>query len=221
MLEIQYGWRPLLQDIYEASRALAWHLGDPYKQRLRVTVRKEKDLLKVSTWPGKPLGTVPQTYAKNWCNSRATIRQQRWLTAIIAERPESIPAALGLLDPEVIAWEATPFSFVADWAIPIGDWLESRAYASRLKGTFITSDLFLNHHFPNEGSFVSGNPRAQRKIVSFTRVISNTLAVPMPAVKPLSKVASFQHCLNGLALMVSVVSGGKKSPTWTSPHHRL
>jgi hypothetical protein len=36
-----------------------------------------------------------------------------------------LPARLGLLNPAEVIWELVPFSFVADWFLPIGDYLSA------------------------------------------------------------------------------------------------
>jgi hypothetical protein len=128
---------------------------------------------------------------------------KRGIVAYITENGNSsIAATLGLLDPELVAWELVPFSFVADWFIPIGQWMEARAKASRLTGTFVTSDkaTCLIDQLTIAGVSCSGYG-AQ---ISFNRSISSTLDVPMPTFKPLTKVASWQHCANALALAVGM-----------------
>jgi hypothetical protein len=37
--------------------------------------------------------------------------------------------------------------------------------------------------------------------------LGNTISVPLPNVKPLSKVASWQHCANALALLTQMGTG--------------
>lgn len=107
---------------------------------------------------------------------------------------------------ESVAWELTPWSFVVDWFIPIGDWLTARGHAQGLKGTFITSDKKTGVANTPTGDFTLNQytwiSPCYRHIV-FDRTISFVLGVPMPTLKPLAKAASWRHCANAVALLVS------------------
>lgn len=192
-LEIQYGWLPLLNDAEECAKSIAHALNVPFAQTYRTSVLREKEY----PMSGGTVGPVSDR-----AEHQATHSHRRSLIAKISEKP-SVLAQLGLLDPELVAWELVPFSFVADWFIPIGSYLEARAAASRLTGTFITSDKILSH----DGSIFITNQVVGRQAckggtgrMTFTRTISTSLSVPMPNLKPLEKVASWQHCANAVAL---------------------
>lgn len=193
-LELQYGWLPLLKDAESAAQSLAHALQAPCTQRYAVTVRRETNASRFDTasYPGVTI---------RWVNSKS---HRRGLIAYISEKP-SWPALLGLLDPELVAWELLPFSFIADWFIPIGPWMEARALASRLTGTFVTSDkrTAFSGRATWSGLTTASSSSSYRQ-VSFSRSVSSTLDVPMPVFKSLSRVASWQHCTNALALMTGV-----------------
>lgn len=154
-----------------------------------------------------------------WKLEFANVEQlvSRQIVAYIQEE-ESIPKLLGLMDPELVAWELVPFSFVIDWFAPVGSWLEARAFASSLKGLFVTTDFqkvhcggFKQAKFRDESlgltsvmSPVSGGDYRYTGI-TVQRTVSSSLNVPMPKVKTLAKALSLQHCLNGIALLTSAV----------------
>jgi len=195
-LELQYGWLPLLKDAEACAQSLAHYLNFPATQTYRVGVRREANTHTLDH--GNPSFKLDLYGAKS---------HRRGLIARISEKPTGW-AVLGLLDPELVAWELVPFSFVADWFIPIGQWMESRAWASRLTGTFITT----NKRFARIGPVLfNGKQRtpSQYRQMVFDRAISTTLAVPMPQVKPLGQIASWQHCANAVALVTQVFGGGK------------
>ncbi len=198
-LELQYGWLPLLKDAEACAQSLAHALNFPMVQTYRVSVRRETDTV-AST---KPNGVTVVTTHK-------TKSHRRSLIARISEKPTGW-ATLGLLDPELVAWELLPFSFVADWFIPIGSWMEARAWASRLTGTFITTDKRWALAGP---VLIDGSSRTESRYrnLLFDRTISTTLAVPMPQMKSLGKVASWQHCANAIALVTQVFSPKRTSP---------
>jgi len=202
-LELQYGWLPLLSDAKSGAEQLADVLNVPRRQRYSAKVREERVTKTVHEWgaSGTPCGSMIFQ-----AQSQATRIHERTLRAYISEGP-TVPQMLGLLNPELVAWELLPYSFVADWFIPIGDWLEARALASHLVGTFVTTDFItgtnevpvaLNGGFtlsPGEGS-----PTPWVRI-QLDRTVSNVLDVPMPTFKPLTEAASWRHCANAVALL--------------------
>ncbi len=198
-LELQYGWLPLLKDAEACAQSLAHALNYPTVQTYRVGVRRETDDVLVDN--SNPAFKLALHRTKS---------HRRGLIARISEKPTGW-ATLGLLDPELVAWELLPFSFVADWFIPIGSWMEARAWASRLTGTFITTDKRSALAGP---VLFNGAPRTASRYrnMLFDRTISTTLAVPMPQMKSLGKVASWQHCANAIALVTQVFSPKRTSP---------
>jgi hypothetical protein len=199
-LEIQYGWRPLLEDTVACMEQLSHILNTPAQTSYKVTVRRESRTVRVSQ-----VG-----YNANQTATAQSVRiHRRSLIARITESP-SVVQMSGLLDPELVAWELLPFSFVADWFIPIGSWMEARALAGRLKGTFVTSDIQTGFNFtPRSKYFRDNNLRANYRGVDFTRSISTALKVPMPNFKGLAKAASWQHCANAVALVTGLATGAK------------
>lgn len=198
-LELQYGWLPLLGDMKSGAEQLAHILIAPKTKRYKVSIKK--------TFDTKEL----RDYSWLWEVHKST--NARYLTAHLTEQP-SLLGISGLLDPELVAWELLPFSFIADWVVPIGDYLEARAFSRRLTGTFVTTD-FSYQYCKNlgaqkrpPGDVAAGNVSKfdsngiYSKVISINRTISSTLVVPMPVVKPISKIASWQHMANGLALLV-------------------
>nr|UJQ85023.1 MAG: hypothetical protein 1 [Leviviridae sp.] len=209
-LELQYGWRPLVNDAEAAAHALAHHLSVPARKSYRVKINRN-----TVVW-----GNAPQTDYRTfgYCKQSLAKGHTRWILARIAESdlPTTVQK-LGLQDPELVAWELLPFSFVADWFIPIGGWMEARAMASRLRGTFIYSDKkTVKADMSAAGRVYTPGPKGYMwrtpwpmagwcyERVSFDRTISTVLKVPMPEFKPLSKVASWQHCANAVALLTQV-----------------
>lgn len=194
-LELQYGWRPLLQDVHNASESLANQIHAPARKVYRVKGRARQVAVNPS-YPG--------------CFSRTTGQ----ILAVIAEQP-SLLKKLGLTDPSSLAWELLPWSFVADWFIPIGDYLSARSFASGLKGTFVTTIVSRVAYYGQPKSYppqwiVTGADGFKYKYLSLRRTIDTSLQVPLPEPKPLTQALSVQHCLNGIALLHQVM-GGKRN----------
>lgn len=107
-LELQYGWKPLINDISAAAEMVKLH---PKEERVkaRSTNRGGAHLNSSSN-----IGTV-----KVFNNDK---RLQE--IVVVASQP-SMMERLGLSDAASIAWELVPFSFVLDWFGPISDYLAS------------------------------------------------------------------------------------------------
>lgn len=126
-LELQYGWTPLFMDISNLADALAKR-DKPRSQRLFV----KKAIPKVVRT------SAPKLKAEGYGIYRKSI------IAYVEEVFPSLADRMGLYDPVSVAWELTPFSFVADWVLPIGDYVRARSLVSRLKGKFVltTTDKY-------------------------------------------------------------------------------
>jgi len=190
-LQLQYGWRPLLQDCKDGAEFLAHHLNSPIQQTVRVSREQPGSV----TWSG----TAGWKYSKSQILTRGSIK------ALIKEK--NVPALAGLQDPASVAWELVPYSFVADWFIPIGTYLHARGLSQSLTGTFVTSQVYRERHSGIEnfglgyGFGLQGDVMLEKG--SMTRSVSTTLQIPLPSMKPLSKVASWEHCANAVALLTS------------------
>jgi len=122
-LEYSYGWKPLLNDVYNHAEALAAFMTN-HGNVVRLIKGRAKTERK-SEWSDKVL----------WDNGVVAYRRfqslisRRWVEyGVYFKIPEgqlSAANVFGLTNPWVVAWEIVPFSFIADWFIPIGTALES------------------------------------------------------------------------------------------------
>jgi len=202
-LELQYGWLPLLKDVKGGAELLSHQLH--LRHRLRFKVRSVLENVQPDVGGGY----------YQWQDRKATIKKQ--IIAWFSE-PPSVAALSGILDPELVAWELVPFSFVADWVAPIGSYLEARAFTGRMVGTFVTTTVNRQHigglkskpYSTGTGQgttlfeFSASSGGYENNTVSMTRIISSTLSVPAPVVKPWTKIASWQHCANAIALLAGI-----------------
>lgn len=188
-LELQYGWLPLVNDVYEGAIFLAHHLNVPLQKVYRVSRRV--------LGQGYSIGN---TFA--WSFEDIKIRESKTLKATIREK--NVVGLSGLLDPLPIVWELLPYSFIIDWFIPIGNYLAGRGLASSVEGTFVTSyyRLFESGRPVLKAPLLynSGRNEFRYKKVLVNRTVSSSLAVPLPSIKPLGDVPSWQRAANGIAL---------------------
>lgn len=203
-LELQYGWLPLVKDAHGGAEALAQQLNEPLVQTYRVRRRK---------WmtPTPPTSIILE--GKDWEYIGVTQAQ------LIARIKEVDSVALnGLADPASVLWELTPWSFVADWFIPVGNYLAARGLSRAVTGTFVTTittkQFSRCSQFKNPGGLQVWLPGDQPDFASFSvtmnRTVSTTLSVPRPQFKPLEQVLSWKRATNAVALLVTNFGGGGK-----------
>lgn len=127
-LEWKYGWGPLLADVKGAGE----FVGSLVMQRPpRFAVRSGKtEKVKNYDFPnwtgymaGTPLTDFTLATKNGWCLHRA----EAGLLLELQYRSSALAAQLGfgISDPLLVAWELTPFSFVFDWFIKVGELLET------------------------------------------------------------------------------------------------
>lgn len=197
-LELQYGWLPLLEDMDSASKQLANHLNLPKQSTYRATKKRRVD--------NRPLKT-------DWQYTEDYYQLQRTIIALVEEVPSNLYLS-GVAEPELVVWELTPFSFVADWFAPVGKWLEAKSLERNIKATYITTDYVKRVYYGAkstqynlDGSTYSiGSGDARYESCSLTRTVSTSLNVPAPRVKSLGEAMTLKHTLNALALFTQAVT---------------
>jgi len=190
-LELQYGWLPLISDLQSGAEMLAHMTSMPYQQKVVARLRKGRDGPMTSQSPS---------------NTRANGTSIRRKQIVAYLREVDVPQLIGLTDYASIVWERLPYSFVADWAIPIGNFLAARGVASALKGTFVTTESSYGfvtslEYIGTGGRMLETGPYNQKEI-HVRRTVSSSLQVPMPTVKPLKDVLSWRRAANAVALLV-------------------
>jgi hypothetical protein len=119
-LAFQYGWKPLLNDIDGAVKALAKYHTDTRGSVRQVTASASKRVVEyqdILRHGGRSkIGTIQRikTY-----NTRIGLRYA------IDNRLHSFLGQTGFTNPVNLVWELLPYSFVVDWFLPIGPYLET------------------------------------------------------------------------------------------------
>lgn len=118
-LELQYGWLPLLSDIFSATEATKDLFNDPLAHHTYAK-RRVKEPLWVSKLSGDSTYWGNQTQTDvSLCEveTKFRFRVDNALLAYIT--------GFQLSNPLYVFWVSMPFTFVVDWLLPIGDWLSS------------------------------------------------------------------------------------------------
>lgn len=213
-LEIQYGWKPLINDVYEACNAYsALQKERPRKQTYHASI--SKSVVRSQKYL--------DVYGRFLFTHTSSHVIKRKLTVEIIE-DISKARSIGLLDPLPVVWELVPFSFVADWFIPIGDYFEARSILPGINGRFLQSDIdirktncagnpLFNAELFWDGLQCGYNDRRDFKGSTYdgssykiTRSLPGNLTVPLPVFKGFEKAFSTDHIKNGIALLHQLVS---------------
>lgn len=214
-LEVNYGWIPFLSDIKGAHDDARKGILDV---RTRLSVIRDFGTSLSSddsdTIPAK-IGQIRVT-RKTRESGRMGCRVR--LDYTLTNDTLRTLSRTGLDDPALVAWELLPFSFLADWLVPIGSWLEAVDAPSGLAfkgGTRTNYVRFQRKQEVTYSSAVSGpasNPGLPRQetidLKGFTKVSSTHRSVYRESPVPVPYVRnpwSGRRALNLAALLAQTL----------------
>ncbi len=189
-LELMYGWVPLVKDIFSATAHFASMQNRPQTLTYRATIRNDK--------------VTPVSASSNIIVT-GDIVTTKTIKALVTHINEV--SLLGLTDPASLAWEKLPWSFVADWVIPIGNYLEALNLNRSLTAQYVIT--YMNVQTVTSArnkTSVGGTYSASffHRRVYVKREVFSSLPVPKPQVQSWDKVASWVHAANAVALLRQV-----------------
>jgi len=219
-LELQYGWKPLLSDVYGAVSALHAHeeAAGPPITTVKAFVRSEERTLERLTDSG------PGSLIWDFDKYSSTVHTGHMRLDFVQSDGlvTGTLVQLGITNPLELAWELLPWSFVADWFIPIGDYLSSldATVGWQFKGgsysvkswQYIKARNFVMRPDPyitrNVTSYVTGEGMG-RRMQMMRKVYSTAPLATLPSFHKIDK-SSILHVANGIALLSAAISGGKR-----------
>lgn len=194
-LELQYGWLPLLSDIYAIGNDI--FRVPTFKVR---TTFHDNVFNRTRVQSSEPYGYLDSTFE---CSDhyRHTLVTRFTVDSDFVTTMDNI----GVLNPLLVAWEAVPFSFIVDWFIPVGDWLSSLSALNglNLEPTSYTKTLhrdakrlFTYHRSTSSGVKASGS--ATDTVRTKQRIIYTSIPLPLPR---FTNPLSLTHFANALSLI--------------------
>jgi hypothetical protein len=124
-LEAQYGWKPMLSDVHGAVTELM-ERDSRFQDRYTATCSAKDDQLVTSySEPALTTGFAALQVDKCQMQTRTRFRCYARFDWVLVNPMLASASELGLTNPLEVAWELVPFSFVADWFVPLGTYLSS------------------------------------------------------------------------------------------------
>jgi len=192
-LELQYGWRPLISEVYGTAEFAAKQTVPSIHSR----VQRSQTLEVSQSVKQSPRGyNEIYTYTGSLtCKYTVHFRVDGSLA------PQA--AQVGLTNPLLVAWELVPFSFVVDWFIPIGNALASLDATLGLVFEFgcVTTFEKVDQSVQREHveSRLEEHTMWGRQNVACTRQVLTNF--PSPALPPVKNPVSVSNALSALALL--------------------
>lgn len=194
-LELQYGWLPLVQGVYDSVNNPLPPLSRVITQR-----RTRNGQWVVKTNMARSFNVSFTGYLRSTVTVSARVTASNTLLAAAHE--------YGLDNPALLAWELIPYSFVVDWFFQVGAYLEAMTALSGLTvedastTTSWTADM--NQLWVSN---IQGNASTTYTSTAGTNVVSikeksRVLGLPpYPTLPKFKSPLSLNHLANALALL--------------------
>lgn len=158
-LELQFGWLPIVSDVFGAASAFQQHLYNGQR------VRKSSALREGGFGDTSTMSTHDHT-RRAWekgTNATASVSGCIRNTRVVQLNQ------LGLLNPAELAWDMMRFSFVVDWFVPIGPTLSALtagAGMSSLTNCLVYEEILAQRNVGCHVDIPSRNTRRVHRVVS-------------------------------------------------------
>jgi hypothetical protein len=202
-LEYHFGWQPLLADIHGGIE----QVKEGFRHKAQV-FSVSRTVTESSSGPGYIPG--PLVYSKIKVTGQSFLSTRVKIYARVSDSTLANISSLGLINPAQVAWELVPYSFVVDWFLPVGSFLEALTDTAGLTfvsgvRTYRVRSSFVSEYTPPSYSWPkwSGSYQATLNLQAMERHPLGGWPLPLPYVKnPLSTI----HVASGLALVRQLVA---------------
>jgi hypothetical protein len=214
-MEGRYGWQPLVLSVFDHLKLLDEAASRP----MLVTARKRVEERLVgpesvqNNWEGA-YWTIPITDHRQTTETKSVYVV---LTMKVKDVERMTANDAGVLNPAMALWETLPFSWMADWVIGVGDYLNALSALEflTLKGVSSTH----RHVFTNERWFTPWNggssnlywcnPPSSERATAGGHCFQRRVSVDVSPSVLLRSEITLTRALDAVALMGSVFRQGK------------
>lgn len=216
-LALQYGWKPLLSDVYGSCEELAALTTGVQPEVFTVTATAQTNFDRSTYVSGGDGGWIPPV---EWSSSSGAVRGKALVAAKVSSDFVTGASRTGLINPLTLGWELLPYSFVVDWFYPVGDFLErcnatdgltfSRGYITQKYNMNWRAALKGSPNFSGtpgwSGSVSGGNHTAM--FSGYSREVLSWF--PSPSWPSFKDPFSPTHVANGLSLLATAFGRGPR-----------
>jgi len=200
-LALQYGWLPLMNDVYGSVKELNGAANQGMVSKVKVKKSKTTDIR------FSKQSQYNQQYSLLKQEGYAQTDVAYSITFIRRHGAQQDLPRLGITNPLLVAWELVPYSFVVDWFLPIGSYLENLdatlgcEFLTGSKTVFYRMQVVQSDIMYDKLSYSSRSKQSSRTVVYCNRTrLSSFPTIALPTFK---NPASVGHMANGLALLVN------------------
>lgn len=198
-LEMQYGWKPLLSDVYGSVDALSRHPADNWIVTGTGIESEEVKRSKDGTVSSDICDVDVEAMRGVFCRIDA-IPQNDLLMAF---------SSLGVTNPLQVVWELVPFSFMVDWFLPIGSYLESLDAMLGYGDAYYSESRFAKGNWKvtsrngvwNKNDVTWACTVGTKEVVRLSRTVSDS--VPVPTMPRLRDGRSLTRMANALSILAT------------------
>lgn len=169
ILQFNYGWMPLVMDANGLAQLVLMGLTRPLVVSARRTIKTSKE-------------TKPFYSAEGFV--RQHLRTTCGVSGRLDDTYERIAAQASFPDPLTLGWELLPYSFVVDWLLPVGDYLEALqataglSFLSAWQSTSVETEFQVKSVLPSDASGTA--PGFRGNGYTFDRKVFSTWPKPSP-----------------------------------------
>lgn len=215
-LAFQYGLLPLMSDAYgimaaldEREKADSHFYRSYQKTKVGQLINAEReDLYQMYVLRANGINVIYRTSTFYGVSAECQFEIENDLIANLG--------SLGVINPAVLAWELLPFSFVVDWFLPVGNYLNamdatagwkflsgSVSKVAKLEGSIVGMRSTFWHHLPKGMSAeVENLSRAPSRLFKFERQVMSNF--PGPRMPEWKNPITLGHFANASALLVQL-----------------
>lgn len=176
-LEYQYGWMPLISDLYGAQEQLKE--GFRKEDQIYSVSRQVKQALNIRD----PLLFLPNgNFVRSVTGEYFEFAKAKYFVKVSNSSLSNLEQ-LGLVNPALIAWELVPLSFVVDWLLPIGNFLSG--LTSSLGTSYVAGYVAMGIYLDATATSVRGTVKGTPSVIncqgySFRRIVEVSLPTSVP-----------------------------------------